>query len=83
MKQFVITPGIESLIDSGTDIAPFIARHLEHDWGDMCASDKALNDEALLTRDRLHSAYTAGETPIWVITDAGWEVTTVLLPGEY
>jgi hypothetical protein len=61
-----------------------LRRHLSGDWGDLDAHDKRENELALRHRSRILSAYSArnGEK-FWIITDAGWEVTTVLLPEDY
>ncbi|KGG96648.1 hypothetical protein P368_20025 [Comamonas thiooxydans] len=29
------------------------------------------------------SSYSVGDKKVWVITDADWAVTTILLPSEY
>jgi len=69
-----------------------LARHARGDWGNVCAEDKALNDQALKTGDRLLSAYAIdptkpakgyGENCLWIITESDRSVTTFLLPSEY
>jgi len=59
------------------------------DWGEVCQSDKALNDQALADGSRLLSAYTTLKgVKIWIITEAADDeghraATTCLLPSEY
>jgi len=53
----------------------------------MDAEDQAANRLALVTGERIFSAYTVGEgedaVRVWVITEADRSATTVLLPEEY
>lgn len=57
--------------------------YLMHEWGNLSEEDKQLNEEALLTKDRIMGAYEIGSDKIWIITDPGHEVTTILFPDEY
>lgn len=87
LGRVVATPGaIEVLTDSET--AALLRRHVHGDWGDVCASDAALNDEALRKGYRIMSVYTIGQAvspdiKVWIITEADRSVTTILLPEEY
>ncbi len=85
LGQTVVTPGaLKVMLSSGESPSKFLARHANGDWGDVCAEDKAFNDEALITGSRLMSAYTtANGTKIWIITEADRSTTTILLPEEY
>lgn len=59
-------------------------RHLRCDWGDTCDHDRALNDQALLSGDRLFSVYHSAEgRKFWIITESDRSATTILLPEEY
>ena len=60
-----------------------IARHAAGDWGEVSGDDKALNDQALLSQERLVSAYLVGGTKFYVITEADRSATTILLEEEY
>lgn len=61
-----------------------LRRHLACDWGEVCESDKALNDQALKSGERLHSAYLSElGVKFWIITEADRSCTTILLPSEY
>jgi len=76
------TPGIRELISQGTDFRPFLERHLQGDWGDISAEDKVSNNDALISGERIFSAYfVTPETKIWIVTDGG--VTTIMFPSEY
>lgn len=66
-------------------------RHIEGDWGDTCEEDAALNEEALMSGDRIFSVYNkkddegkTGKT-VWIITEnTGNDIfTTILFPGDY
>jgi hypothetical protein len=49
LGQIVATPGaLEALKESGQTPAHFLDRHAAKDWGEVCAEDKALNDQALV-----------------------------------
>lgn len=72
----------ETLPSSGVGAA--IDRHLHGDWGDVCGSDKRLNDDALKNGGRLLSVYhTKDGVTFWIITEADHSATTVLLPSDY
>lgn len=67
-------------------------RHARGDWGNVCAEDKGLNDQALAEGGRILSAYPIdpaqpgkghGENCLWIITEADRSATTALLPEEY
>ena len=60
-----------------------LRRHACGDWGDLCPEDTLANDAALLEGGRLFSAYGQGKDRFWVITEADYSVTTVLLPEDY
>jgi hypothetical protein len=60
-----------------------IARHVHHDWGDLDASDKRLNDEALASGERILSRYDYGEVSFYVVTEWDRSYTTVMLVEDY
>lgn len=86
LGHVVMTPGVADL---NIDIAPFLARHAQGDWGESLDSfDRQQNDIAVKEGYRILSAYEAptgnGETErIWIITEADRSATTALLPSEY
>lgn len=90
LGQVLATPGaVEALEKSSQTPAEFLMRHVAGDWGEVCADDKALNDESLIDGSRIMSAYrTSKGEKIWIITEATDEhahrcCTTILLPSEY
>ena len=65
-----------------------LARYLRGDWGEMSASDKQSNDEAISSSGdlRIFAAYEypgRKELKIWIITEADRSATTVIFPSEY
>jgi len=91
LGSLVATPGaLDALRRASQDPLAFVERHRRGDWGDVDASDKALNDEAVAhegdldRQGRVLSAYTtsAGEK-LWIITEYDRSATTILLPEEY
>ena len=66
------------------EVMQAIARHAAGDWGSLAAHDRQENERALGTRGRLLSIYQASNgNAFWVITDAGWATTSVILPEDY
>jgi len=81
----VMTASIAAL---DVDIASFLARHEQGDWGEVDSFDKRQNEIAVKQNLRILSAYTVpiadGETvKIWIITEADRSTTTILLINEY
>lgn len=82
--QLVATPGaLNHLALHGSSPLLLVRRHLEGDWGDLCAGDLKLNDEAVAGGDRILSAYTVAGLKVYVITEWDRSYTTVLLASEY
>lgn len=86
--RLVVTAGVNDQIADDLNFSEFVLRslrrHLSGDWGTLDAQDKATNDQALQTGERLLSAYEEAPMPkIWIITEADRSVTTVLFPSEY
>lgn len=94
MKKFklgniYIMRGIEEKMRGDTDFTEFIrgclARYANQDWGDTCAEDKQLNDEAVSEGERVLAVYIypKNKKSIWIITEWDRSVTTILFPEEY
>lgn len=83
--QCVATPGaLNALAAAGQTAETFLDRHICGDWGEVDAEDQQANQDALVRRERLLSAYrTSAGVRIWVITEADRSATTILLPEEY
>lgn len=63
-----------------------LSRYMQGDWGELCLDDKAQNDEALESGDRILASYIHPAYPdfkIWIITEYDRSVTTILFPHEY
>lgn len=83
LGQTVITRGAVADLHP-EDVLAAMARHSRCDWGDVCAEDRAANDEALECGERLLSSYSDRTgTKFWIITEWDRSVTTVLLPEDY
>lgn len=72
-----------SLRLSTEEVLTALRRHAAGDWGDLCPEDAMANDTALRQGGRLFSAYGRAADRFWVITEADYSVTTVLLPEDY
>ncbi len=86
LGQIYVTPGANEAI--GVEhlsemLEAIFEKHRYGDWGDLGEEDKAANDEALETGDRILSAYNLGDVRIWIITEYDRSTTTVLLLEEY
>jgi len=83
--QLVMTAGVSDLVQQGRlTPVPYLRRHLDGDWGDLCDDDRRSNDAALKSGDRLFSSYQVTPTlKLWIITEWDRSVTTLLLPEEY
>ena len=83
LGQIVATPNALAHITQA-DIMAALLRHVVGDWGDVCAEDKQVNDQAVVDGMRVLSAYQAANgTIFWIITEADRATTTVLLPEDY
>jgi hypothetical protein len=90
LGHIAITPGaLEALQRHGVAPETLLDRHSRGDWGDIDPEDEGLNDQALLTGERLLSVYPIAEgVTVWVITEAAdadgqRPATTIILPNEY
>lgn len=82
--RWATTLGVDDLICKGeVDPHELLRRHQSGDWGEIHTLDRALNQHSLVDRAMVMSVYKVGDHTIWVITDAGWQTTTLLLPYEY
>jgi hypothetical protein len=90
LGQVVATPAaLKAIEDAGQDPDFFLDKHAAGDWGEVDAGDKRANEEALVSGDRLLSAYrTLKNVRLWIITEAEDDqnnraATTLLLPEQY
>jgi len=88
MGKLYMTRGVNDTIADDTqfskDICKCLARYRTQDWGEMCAEDKAMNDDAVKSgEDRILAAYETSKGKIYIITEWDRSVTTVLFTHEY
>ena len=91
LGQTVMTRGVADALAENPDFAGFVIESLERykacDWGEMEASDKAMNDSAVaMGDDRILAAYKNNGPKawkIWIITEWDRSYTTILFPDEY
>jgi hypothetical protein len=85
LGRLVATPAaLAALTESGQSPTDFLSRHIQGDWGMVCPEDWQLNDDALVSGERLFSAYkTLKAVKIWIITEHDRSSTCVLLPEDY
>ena len=82
LGQLAITSNA-SLRLTTEEVLTALQRHARGDWGDLCPEDTLANDMAVELGGRLLSAYGHGEHRFWLITEADYSFTTVLLPEDY
>ncbi len=65
-------------------LLPYLIRHAQGDWGDVCKEDWKTNNDALKNGLRLLSSYKLpDDKKIWIITEWDRSVTTLLFPEDY
>ncbi len=68
---------------SGDAIVPLLLRHCMGDFGDICAEDRKLNEEAMKRGLRITSIYTLSNgTKVKVLTESSRTSTTFMLDAE-
>ena len=83
LGQIVITRHAQNVLSS-RDLNEALIRHLEGDWGQVCESDRQLNDSAIQDGGRIISEYCSRRgVRFWIITEYDRSVTTILLPSDY
>ena len=83
LGELVATPNALRSVPQ-EELLAAVARHHGGDWGEIDPLDKKANDAALIHGGRLFSAYKVRDgTRFWIITEADYSVTTVLLPDDY
>ena len=90
LGQIVATPAaLKAIEDAGQAPDFFLDKHAAGDWGEVDAGDRRANEDALVSGDRLLSAYrTLKNVQLWIITEAKDDqgnraATTLLLPQQY
>jgi hypothetical protein len=88
LGQIVWTRAINDRVADDTAFAKFVwnslIRHSNCDFGDLDSEDIKANKEALLTGERILSAYNSNnKIKIWIITEWDRSITTILFPDDY
>ena len=87
MLKVLQTCGINAAIESderfAKEIDVAVGKYWSNDWGDTCASDRRLNDKALKSGDSIVARYNTSKGRVFIITDGGHVVTTILFADEY
>jgi hypothetical protein len=87
LGQLVMTRAINDRVADDTPFAKHVTESLRRytscDWGDTCAEDAEMNNDAVKNGDRILAAYGTGDDKIWIITEWDRSVTTILYPSEY
>jgi hypothetical protein len=86
LGRLLVTDGAKGALEqAGQDSSEFFIRHQAGDYGEIDKEDVSRNVENLegLGGTIMSSYFLYTRTKIWVITDADWGRTTILLPEEY
>lgn len=86
-SRTVVTAAVDTWMNICIEHMEFIyqclKRHFAGDWGTVCESDRLQNESYLKDCGMLMSVYTFNDTTVWIITDPGHEITTILFPDDY
>ena len=71
-----------------TEVINAFAKFVAGDWGITCDGDKALNDDALITGDRILASYPTSKGKIWINADFVYNPSdprpiVIMFPDEY
>ena len=80
--ELVATPSIVQDLSVETSVS-LVKRHISGDYGDLCLSDKKLNNHALKNGGTIFSSYIIDKEKVYIITEHDRSVTTVLYSHEY
>lgn len=84
LGKTVITANAKQKLDEVSVSEILLERYIKGDWGNLCESDKQLNEDALKNGDRIFASYVdSNGTKFWIITESDRSYTTVLLPEDY
>ena len=87
LGKLVMTRAVHDKMNGDIDFAIGVLESFEKyrscDWGDLCESDKAENEQALKDGERILALYNIGSDKIYIITERDRSVTTILFPYEY
>lgn len=91
LGHVVITREVEDSMKQNPLFRRFVLlslnRYSNCDWGDSSDEDKAANDAAIDSGERIFASYgnekSKKHKKIWIITEADRKVTTILFPEQY
>ena len=87
LGKLVMTRAVHDKMNGDIDFAIGVLESFERynrcDWGDLCESDKAENEQALKDGERILALYNIGSDKIYIITEWDRSATTILFPYEY
>ncbi len=87
LGKLVMTSGIQDIINEKPsyqyELVNYLNRYLNEDWGDLCDSDKQMNEDAIKNNERILASYTTTGGNIYIITERDRSYTTILLRNEY
>ncbi len=70
--------------ERGYSLLPYLIRHAQGDWGDVCKEDWEANEDSLKNGLRLLSSYKLPDgKKIWIISEWDRNATTILFPEDY
>jgi hypothetical protein len=75
---------VEALFRTDASLTMLLKWHVSGDFGEMSFDDKQVNEKSIKAGGRVLSSYPLDDsTVLWVITQAGWQSTLVLVREEY
>lgn len=87
LGQIVMTRSIAIDVEESAkfarEVTKALRRYASGDWGDTCAEDAQMNNEAVNGGDRILAAYNTSNGKIWIITEWDRSATTILYPEDY
>lgn len=87
LENLYVTRNVEELMQHDNmfrdEINSALSKFVTNNWGITCPEDQILNDIALTTNERIIAVYKTCRGKIWIITESGHEITTILFPSEY
>lgn len=87
LGQVVQTRGIAAARLESEEFADEITRdflrYVQGDWGDTCAEDSELNNNATKDGDRIVAKYNTTKGDVFIITEWDRSYTTILFASEY
>lgn len=85
LGQVFATPGaLLAVEEARASLSLLLRRHQCGEWGETCAEDAQMNEDAITGGARILSVYCLkGGEVLWIITEADRASTTALLPSEY